>query len=165
MGEITIRLAKPDDVEAVAAMVDAMDSYYRDPERPAAEALAAAKGWFRDGRSDTRFVLALAGDRPVGFAAFAVLHPGNDLQGLVYLKDVFVAAEARGRKVGERLMRYLAAFCRREGIGRIDWEVENPDSQRFYERLGAVTKPQKLHMRLDGQALADLAEDEAHEEK
>ena len=165
MNGITVRLAGPDDIEAVAAMVDAMDSYYHDPARPAAEALAAAKDWFRDGRSDARFALAFAGDKPIGFISFAVIHPGNDLRGLVYLKDVFVASEARGRKVGERLMRFLAAFCRREGIGRIDWEVENPDSQRFYERLGAVTKPEKLHMRLDGQALAALAEDEVHGEK
>ena len=159
MNDITVRFAGPDDVEAVAALVDAMDSYYHDPERPAAEALAAAKGWLREGASDTRFILAFSGKRPVGLAAFAVLHPGNGLQGLVFLKDVFVAAEARGQRVGEKIMRFLAAFCRREGIGRIDWVVENPDSQRFYERLGAVTKPQKLFMRLDGQALADLGGD------
>lgn len=159
MSEITIRFAGPDDSEAVAAMVDAMDAYYQDPARPAAEARAAAKGWLQEGGSDTRFVLAFAGDKPVGLAAFAVLHPGNGLKGLVFLKDVFVVAEARGQRVGEKIMRYLAAFCRRENIGRIDWMVETPDSQRFYERLGAVTKPEKLYMRLDGQALKDLAED------
>ncbi len=158
MSDITIRFAGPEDGDALAATVDAMDRYHGDPERPAGEARAAVELWLRDGGGPTRFVLGFAGGAPLGFAAFAVVHPGSGLRGLVFLKDVFVMAAHRGPGVGERIMRYLAEFCARQGLGHIDWVVETERSQEFYERLGATLRPHKRFMRLGGQALADLAE-------
>ena len=95
----------------------------------------------RGDASDTRFVLVFAGDQRVGFASFAVLRPGNALGGQLYLKDLFVAADWRGRGIGKQLMRFLAGFCRHQGGGRIDWSVENAQAQRFYDRLGAAVLP------------------------
>ena len=158
MSAITIRFAGPEDGAALAATIDAMDIYYRDPERPAGEARAAVELWLRDGASPMRFVLAFADDAPIGFASFAVLHPGSFLRGLMFLKDLFVVPERRGQGIGERLMQYLAEYCTEQGFGHIDWIVETERSQQFYERLGATLKPHKHFMRLDGQALADLAE-------
>ena len=126
MSEITIRFAGPEDGDALAALIDAMD-IYGDPERPA------------------------------GYASFAIVHPGSDLRGLMFLKDVYVAAEHRNQGIGERIMQFLAEICTDQGLGHIDWVVETEDSQRFYERLGATLKPHKHFMRLDGKALADLA--------
>jgi len=161
MSDITIRFAGPEDGDALAAMIDAMDRYHGDPERPAGEARAAVELWLRDGAGPTRFVLGFAGGAPLGFAAFAafaVVHPGSGLRGLVFLKDVFVMAAHRGQGVGERIMQFLAEFCARQGLGHIDWVVETERSQRFYEHLGATLQPHKHFMRLGGQALADLAE-------
>ena len=158
MSDITIRFAGPEDGDALAATIDAMDRYYGDPERPAGEARAAVGLWLRDGASPTRFVLGFAGGAPLGFASFAVVHPGSGLRGLMFLKDVFVMAEHRGQGVGERIMQFLAEFCARQGLGHIDWVVETERSQQFYERLGATLRPHKHIMRLGGQALADLAE-------
>ncbi len=158
MSDITIRFVGPEDGDALAATIDAMDSYYGDPERPAGEARAAVELWLRDGACPTRFVLGFAGGAPLGFASFAVVHPSSGLHGLMFLKDVFVMAEHRGQGVGERIMRFLAEFCARQGLGHIDWVVENEPSQQFYERLGATLQPHKQFMRLGGQALADLAE-------
>jgi GNAT superfamily N-acetyltransferase len=118
----------------------------------------AADAWLRDGASDSRFVLVSAGDEPVGFASVAVLHPGNELRGLLFLKDLFITTDWRGRGIGEQVMKFLADFCLQHGLGRIDWVVEDARSQHFYERFGATAQPQKRFMRLDGQALADLAE-------
>ncbi len=160
MSDITIRFAGPEDGDALAATVDAMDRYHGDPERPAGGPSAAVELWLRDGAGPTRFVLGFAGGAPLGFAAFAafaVVHPGSGLRGLVFLKDVFVMAAHRGPGVGERIMRYLAEFCARQGLGHIDWVVETERSQEFYERLGATLRPHKRFMRLGGQALADLA--------
>jgi GNAT superfamily N-acetyltransferase len=157
MNDITIRFAVPTDGAALAALIDAMDRYYRDSERPADETRAAVEAWFRDGASDARFVLGFAGNQPLGFASFAVLHPGRALRGTLFLKALFVVAECRGQGIGERIMQFLAGFCASHDIGHIDWVVETASSQHFYERLGATLQPQKRVMRLDGQALADLA--------
>ncbi len=157
MSDITIRFAGPEDGDALAAMIDAQDRY-RGSERPAGEARSAVEGWLRDGAFATRFVLGFVGDAPVGFASFAVLYPGRALRGTLFLKDVFVVAERRSQGIGERIMRFLAEFCAGQGIERIDWVVKTARSQRFYERLGATLQPSKRAMRLEGQALADLAE-------
>ena len=157
MSDIAIRFAGPEDGDALAAMVDAMDRSYGDPERPAEAARAAVAGWLRDGASPTQFVLAFAGAAPAGYASFAVVHPGSGLRGLMFLKDVYVVAEHRNRGIGERIMQFLAQFCTNQGLGHIDWVVETERTQAFYQRLGATLKPQKRFMRLDGQALADLA--------
>ena len=124
MNDFTIRFAGPEDGDALAAMIDATDRCYRDPERPAGEARAAAEAWLRDGASDSRFVLGFAGPAPVGFASFAVLHPGRALRGLLFLKDVFVVTGRRGQGIGEPMMQFLAGFCARQGVGHIDWIVE-----------------------------------------
>ncbi len=133
------------------------DLFYGDPERPAEEARTAVAGWLSDDGSPTRFVLAFAGGEPAGYASYAIVHPGSYLRGLMFLKDVYVAADHRNRGIGERIMQFLAEICTDQGLGHIDWVVETEDSQRFYERLGATLKPQKRFMRLDGKALADLA--------
>ncbi len=67
MSDIILRFAGPDDGAVLAATIDAMDRYYNDPERPPAEARAAAEVWLRGGADGSRFVLALAGDEPVNF--------------------------------------------------------------------------------------------------
>jgi GNAT superfamily N-acetyltransferase len=157
MNDITIRFAGPGDSEALAAMIDAQDRY-RGSQRPAGEARSAVEGWLRDGAGGTRFVLALAGDQPVGFASFAVLYPGRALSGMLFLKDVFVVAERRSQGIGEEVMLFLAEYCAAQGIERIDWLVKTARSQHFYERLGATLQTRKRAMRLDGKALADLAE-------
>lgn len=157
MSEIAIRFAGPDDGAALAAMIDARDRDFGDPERPPAEARAAAEGWLREGADGARFVLAFAGEAPVAFASFATLHPGRALKGVLFLKALFVMAEHRGQGIGERIMKFLAEFCTAQGLGTIDWVVETDRAENFYERLGATLKPEKRFMRLDGKALADLA--------
>ncbi|WP_282607047.1 GNAT family N-acetyltransferase [Pelagibius sp. Alg239-R121] len=157
MGDISVRFAVDGDEEQVAEMIDAMDDYYRDDPKPVDLTRSAVKEWLCSDRTDTRFVLAFSGGEAVGFACFAVLHPGNALAGLIFLKDLFVVEDWRGAGVGKEIVRFLAGFCQREGIGRIDWSVENDRSQRFYEAFGAKVLPQKRFMRLDGDALTSLA--------
>ncbi len=156
MAEIAVRIAGPDDVQALTAMIEAMDRHYGDWPRAAGRTEAAATAWLQDRGSDARFALAYAEETPVGLAVFAVLHPGNDLRGLLYLKDLFVPDAWRSRGVGAALMRFLGGYCRERGIGRIDWQVEEDKAQAFYERLGARLMPEKRFMRIDGAALAKL---------
>ena len=139
-------------------MIDAMDRYYQDPLRTRTETEAAVAAWLNGGAAESSFALAFVGRAPVGLASVGVLYPGNNLARLLFLKDLFVIAEQRSNGVGAALMRFLARYCRDQGIGRIDWVVETDRAQRFYANFGAVEKPAKTFMRLDGEALAALAE-------
>jgi GNAT superfamily N-acetyltransferase len=135
-----IRLARETDAAKVADVLRAMDRHYRPdavlPEMGDYVAMArAAIG----GREGTRFALCLsAAGEAVGIACFAVLRPGRDLKGLVFVKDLFVRETARGQGLGTLLMRFLARFCLDQGIGRIDLgtDASNEGAQRLYAALG-----------------------------
>lgn len=157
---LDIRLCGPGDHADIALMNQAMDRHYNpqlEPDRieDVTDMLARIE---RDRRFGSQFALARHGGRPVGFAAFAVIHPGRRLKGLIFLKDLFVAPEARGLGVGEALMRFLARFAIDNGIGRIDLtaEPQNDGAIRFYERLGMTVRP-AIFYRLDGEGLEKLA--------
>jgi GNAT superfamily N-acetyltransferase len=77
----------------------------------------------------------------------------------LYLEDLFVLPEYRGRKVGYALMLHLAADALRRGCGRMEWVVLdwNTSAQEFYRRLGARHLDDWYFYRLDREALERLA--------
>jgi len=67
------------------------------------------------------------GTRPTGgnrMSVFALIHPGRRLGGVLFVKDLFVQETARGKGVGEALLRFLAAHARARGIRRLDLTTE-----------------------------------------
>ncbi|MBN8940722.1 MAG: GNAT family N-acetyltransferase [Rhizobiales bacterium] len=159
---LDIRLCTPEDHADIALMNQAMDRHYNPQLEPSPveEVTDLLDRIERDRRFGSQFALARQGARPVGLAAFAVIHPGRRLKGLIFLKDLFVVPEARGSSVGEALMRFLARFALDNGIGRIDLTAEphNDGAIRFYERLGMTVRP-AIFYRLDGEGLDRLAEE------
>ncbi|HWF00163.1 MAG TPA: GNAT family N-acetyltransferase [Caulobacteraceae bacterium] len=104
--------------------------------------------------------IALLDGQPVGFALwFYNLSSFLGRHGL-YLEDLFVRPQARGRGVGRALLSHLAKRCLAEGLGRMDWAVLdwNAPAQAFYDSLGAGTQSEWLTRRLTGEALGRLAE-------
>jgi len=95
---------------------------------------------------------------PVGFALF--FHNFSTFLGLpgVYLEDLFVMPEHRGRGVGRALLRELARLAVERGCGRLEWSVLdwNRDAIGFYERLGARPNSEWTVYRLTGEALTSL---------
>ncbi|HUY65948.1 MAG TPA: GNAT family N-acetyltransferase [Acidimicrobiales bacterium] len=77
----------------------------------------------------------------------------------IYLEDLYVRPEARGRGVGLALISELASIAHRSGYGRVEWSVLdwNEEALRFYRSLGAVAMDEWTGYRLAGPALADLA--------
>lgn len=121
-----------------------MDEHYRPSEAlPAPATYAAiAEATIRT-QEGTRFVLCFADGRPAGLACLAVLRPGRDLKGLIFVKDLFVRAELRSRGLGRAMMRFIAEFALGQGIGRIDLAAgeDNPGARRLYEELGGLVRP------------------------
>jgi GNAT superfamily N-acetyltransferase len=140
MPQPVIRIASLADAPAVAALIRALESHYAQDGRssPAGKAVAMVEASIAS-QEGTRYALAVVEGRPVGLACFAVLRPGYDLAGLIYLKELFIEREARGQMVGAALLAWLADYARAHGIGRIDLTTDsaNTGAQAFYERLGA----------------------------
>ncbi len=104
-------------------------------------------------------VFACLEGEPVGFALF--FHNFSTFLGRpgLYLEDLFVRPEARGRGVGRELLVWLAAAAVNRGCGRLEWSVLdwNEPSIRFYRNLGAVLMKEWQIFRLTGPALSALA--------
>jgi GNAT superfamily N-acetyltransferase len=103
-------------------------------------------------------VLAEEEGKPIGFALFFhtfstfLARPG------IYLEDLFVLPDHRGRGVGHALLAHLAHLALERGCGRLEWAVLNWNEEaiRFYERLGARPNTEWTVYRLTGQALSAL---------
>lgn len=111
--------------------------------RPAAEAL-----------------LARAGDDPAGFALF--FHNYSTFRGRpgLWLEDLYVKPEYRGRGAGQALLRALAAIAVERRCGRFEWAVLdwNVNAIRFYESLGGSVLPQWRIVRVEGAGIEKLAD-------
>ncbi|MGA0806667.1 MAG: GNAT family N-acetyltransferase, partial [Pseudohongiellaceae bacterium] len=79
----------------------------------------------------------------------------------IYLEDVYVTPEARGRGCGKALLRHIAEIAVRENCGRFEWSVLdwNTPAIAFYESLGARPQSEWIIYRLTGANLRKLAED------
>ena len=77
----------------------------------------------------------------------------------VYLEDLYVKPEYRGKGYGKLLLRALAKETRRIGGQRLDWSVLkwNEPSLKFYQGLGAERMEEWVGMRVQGEALEELA--------
>lgn len=137
-----------------------MDEHYRPgktlPAQAAYAAMAEATIRTQEG---TRFVLCFADGRPAGLACFAVLRPGRDLKGLIFVKDLFVRTEQRSRGLGRAMMRFIAEFALAQAIGRIDLAagIDNPRARKLYEELGGLVRP-AVYFNFPEDALKRLAE-------
>lgn len=154
--DITIRRALPDDFAGLSALLcECLEHYFGAPDGGEAAARRLLEG--RSGSAEC--VIAYVGGMPAGFATFAVVYPGPQGRGTLYMKDLFVSSRARSRSLGTLLMHHLAGVaCTRDCI-RFDWTAEssNPRAIAFYQRLGAEQVTEKVYFRLSGTQLATFA--------
>jgi len=95
-------------------------------------------------------------DAVVGFALFFTNFSTFLAQPGLYLEDLFVEPELRGRGIGQALLTRLAELAAERGCGRFEWSVLdwNVNAIRFYERMGATLMPDWRICRIAGDTLA-----------
>ncbi|HEX8904015.1 MAG TPA: GNAT family N-acetyltransferase [Longimicrobiaceae bacterium] len=155
---MTIRPAAEGDVPLILRFVRELAEY----ERLAHEVVATEDGLratLFGARPYAEVVIAEEDGQAVGFALF--FHNYSTFLGRpgIYLEDLYVTLDARGKGVGRALLAHLARLAVERGCGRLDWSVLdwNEDAIRFYRSLGAVPKDDWTVYRLAGDALARLA--------
>jgi len=104
-------------------------------------------------------LLAYWDKEPVGFALYLRNFSTFLGQAGIYLEDLFVDPEHRGKGIGKALLARLAKIAVERGYGRLEWAVLdwNTPSIEFYRRLGAVPLDEWTAYRLTGAALDRLA--------
>lgn len=104
-------------------------------------------------------VIAREGNEPVGFALyFNNFSTFLGRKGL-YLEDLFVKPECRGKGYGKALLVHLAKVAVERQCGRFEWSVLdwNEPSIKFYESMGATVLPDWRIVRVTGEKLVRLA--------
>ena len=153
-----IRPARPGEAGVVLAFIRALADYEkRLHEVTSTEAMIDA-ALFGDAPRAFCDLIEEEG-RPVGFALWFYNFSTFEGKHGIYLEDLFVLPEARGRGYGKALLAHLARRCVAEGLGRLQWWVLdwNTPSIDFYRGLGARPMDEWTVMRVDGDALVRLA--------
>lgn len=96
---------------------------------------------------------------PQGFALFFQNFSTFEGRPGIYLEDLFVRPEARGSGLGKALLQHLAGLAVTRDCARLEWAVLdwNEPSIGLYKMLGARMMDEWTVMRVDGDALTDLA--------
>lgn len=155
---ITIRPAGREEVPLVLEFIRDLARYERLEHEMSASEPELREALFGE-RRYAEVVFACSDGTPVGFALF--FHNFSTFKGRpgIYLEDLFVRPEARGRGIGKRLLAYLARTAVERRCARLEWSVLdwNEPSIGFYRSLGAVAMDEWTVFRLTGDALALLA--------
>ena len=153
-----IRPAAPADVPTIAALIRALAEY----ERLAHEVVldeAPLRDHLFGPRPYCESLIAEDNGTPVGFALFFHNYSTFLTKPGVYLEDLFVLPNYRGRGHGKALLVALAKLTVERGCGRLEWSVLdwNAPAIAFYRSLGAKPMDEWTVMRMTGADLKELA--------
>ena len=155
-----IRPAAPADAALILDFIRALADFEKlSPEVTATEAQLRATLFPASGSPVAHCVLAFTDEAPAGFAIFFYNYSTFLAKPGLYLEDLFVKPEFRGRGLGKALLLHLAKLANELGCGRMEWSVLdwNQPAIEFYERLGARRMHEWQVCRLAGPALERFA--------
>ena len=152
-----IREAVADDGEVLLSLIDELADYESLP-RPTPE---ARERLVRDGFGPSprfRTFLVESEGKAEGYAIVLPTYSSFLALPTLYLEDLYIRSEARGRGIGGALFRHLVGLAVREGFGRMEWMVLdwNEVAIDFYERKGARRLSEWLPYRMTRDGMIDL---------
>jgi GNAT superfamily N-acetyltransferase len=153
-----IRPATPADVPSIIQLIRALSDYEKLSDQVVITEVQLREHLF-GARPYAEVLLAEEASRVVGYALF--FHTYSTFLGRpsLYLEDLFVLPEHRGRGHGKGLLARLAKLAVERGCGRFEWMVLdwNTPAIQFYESLGAALAPEWKLCRMTGDALRRFA--------
>jgi GNAT superfamily N-acetyltransferase len=157
--DLVVRRATEADIPTLLALIRGIAEYERlAQEVEATEALIRRHGF--GPRPVFEAILAeRPGPRGVGFALYFFTFSTFKARPTLYLEDLFVVSEERGRGIGRRLLVELARIAVARGCGRMEWSVLdwNTPAREFYFKLGAVAMDEWTVFRMTPEAFGRLA--------
>ena len=161
MSRAAFRGACPEDTALILRFIRELAAYEQLEDQVVADEETLRRWIFEKKGAEVLFVLE--DGREVGFALY--FHNFSTFLGRsgVYLEDLFVLPEYRGRGYGKALLCRLAAIAKEEGCGRLEWWCLgwNKPSIDFYKSMGAEPMEDWTVYRVAGETLDRLAEEAA----
>src|SRR6266853_3815806 len=153
-----IRPARVEDVPVILQLIHDLATYERAPHEVTATEQQLVDVLFGE-KPAAEVLLAFEEESPIGFAVYFynfstwLARPG------LYLEDLFVKPEKRGKGYGRALLIELAKTARDRSCGRMEWAVLdwNEPAIKFYRSLGAKPMHEWTVFRLTGEEIGKLA--------
>ena len=156
--EVKFRFAKRSDIPLILNFIRGLAEYEKMSDEVVADEKTLEE-WIFD-KQKAEVIFALEGEKAVGFALF--FHNFSTFLGRagIYLEDLFVLPEYRGKGYGKALLKKLAAIAVERGCGRLEWCCLdwNKPSIDFYLSLGASPLDDWTVYRVTGERLQKLAD-------
>jgi GNAT superfamily N-acetyltransferase len=158
MTDVDIRPATEADVPLIFGLIQALAEYERLAHEVVATEAMVRESLFGP-RPHAHAVIARASGDAVGLAIWFETYSTFLSKPGIYLEDLFVLPDARGKGIGRALLRHLARIAVDRGCGRIEWSVLdwNEPAIRFYRGLGARAMDEWTVFRMTGDAIRKLA--------
>jgi GNAT superfamily N-acetyltransferase len=156
---LTLRPAVPADTPLIVAYIRELAEFEREPEKAVATDADILRHAFGE-HPLVSVTMAEWDGQPAGFALWLLNFSTWEGKPGLYLEDLFVRPRFRGHGIGKALLRHLAAIAVEEGWTRFTWQVLdwNTPAIEFYEARGAKVMRSWLTCRVEGDAIARLAE-------
>ena len=158
MSKTEIRFANEEDIALIFDFIKDLAEYEKMSEQVVADE-ALLRQWIFE-KKKAEVIFALEDGKEIGFALF--FHNFSTFVGRagIYLEDLFVKPDFRGRGHGKALIKKLAEIACERGCGRLEWSCLdwNTPSIEFYLSLGAQQMNEWTVYRFEGEGLKALAQ-------
>ncbi|MDE5069221.1 MAG: GNAT family N-acetyltransferase [Trichodesmium sp. St16_bin4-tuft] len=166
LDELKLRVAERADVSILFDLIKALAEYENLSHAVTGNVASLEAHLFVEPDSDrsnyrpmAEAIIAELTGKPVGFSLFFYNYSTFLTQPGIYIEDLFVLPEYRGRGIGKRLISYLAQLAVSQNCGRLEWSVLdwNKPAIGFYEHMGASILDEWRICRVTDNALGKLA--------
>lgn len=153
----SIRFATEADVSVILGFIKELATYENLMDQVVATEEKLIESLFR--RKAAEVVIGEYNHEPVGFALFFNNYSTFLGQAGIYLEDLYVKSEMRGKGFGQNFLSYLGKLAVKRGCGRLEWSCLdwNESSINFYKKLGAKAMDEWTVYRVSDEALHHLA--------
>lgn len=156
--QFKIRLAEEADVKLILQFIKGLGEYEKLSHEVVATEQKLRKTLFKQKMAEV--IIGEYGGEPVGFALFFHNYSTFLGQAGIYLEDLFIIPEMRGKGFGKTMLKHLAKLAVERDCGRLEWACLdwNEPSINFYKGLGAKALEDWTVYRVAGETLLKLAD-------
>lgn len=158
MSNLNIRSATVDDVETILYFIREL-AIYEKAEHEVLATVETIQSSMFGAKGGVHGLICELDGKAIGFSVYFYNYSTWLAKPGLYLEDLYVSPESRGKGAGVALLKHLAKIALSEDCGRFEWSCLdwNTPSREFYESLGAEPQHEWLGYRMSGKTLSDFA--------
>ncbi|WP_076419561.1 GNAT family N-acetyltransferase [Colwellia sp. UCD-KL20] len=158
MSALSIRTAVKNDAATILYFIRELAVYEKAEHEVLATEQTIAESIFTEGSHVNALICELEG-KAIGIAIYFYNYSTWLAKPGLYLEDLYVSQEYRGKGAGKLLLQKMAQIALDKGCGRFEWSCLdwNIPSRDFYESIGAVSQDEWVGYRMSGKTLVDFA--------